>query len=116
MAIAAGLAFYLYAATLLSVAISLPIWRDHFSLSVWQVGLLTGGLAFAVAVGALIGGWLGDRYGRGLVFTYDLVVFVLGTLVIITAPNGILLTVGVIIVGPGAGSPLSPRCCGLARC
>jgi len=33
MAIAAGLAFYLDAATLLSVAISLPIWRDHFSLS-----------------------------------------------------------------------------------
>lgn len=104
MAVAAGLAFYIDAATLLSVAIALPIWRDHFGLGIWQVGLLTGGLAFAVAIGALIGGWLGDRYGRGLVFTYDLVVFVLGTLVIITAPNGIVLTVGVIIVGLAAGA------------
>lgn len=104
MAVAAGLAFYLDAATLLSVAISLPIWRDHFSLGIWQIGILTAGLTLAVAIGSLIGGWLGDRYGRGRVFTYDLVVFVVGTLVIITAPNGTVLTVGVVIVGLAAGA------------
>lgn len=104
MAVAAGLAFYLDAATLLSVAISLPIWRNHFSLGLLQVGVLTAGLTLAVAVGSLVGGWLGDRYGRGRVFTYDLVVFVIGTLVIITAPNGTVLTAGVVIVGLAAGA------------
>lgn len=104
LTIAAGLAFYLDAATLMSVAIALPIWRDHHQLLPWQVGLISGGLAFAVAAGALIGGWLGDRFGRGRVFTYDLAVFVVGTVVIITAPNVAALAAGVIIVGLAAGA------------
>lgn len=104
MAVAAGLAFYLDAATLMSVAIALPIWRDAFQLGPWQVGLLTAGLAFAIAVGSLVGGWLGDRFGRGRVFTYDLVVFVVGTVVILTAPHGSVLTAGVIVVGLAAGA------------
>ena len=86
------------------MSIALPIWRDHFGLGVWHVGLLTGGLAFAVALGSLIGGWLGDRFGRGLVFTYDLAVFVIGTIVILAAPDGQVLTAGVIIVGLAAGA------------
>lgn len=104
MALAAGLAFYLDAATLISVSIALPIWRDHYGLGVWHVGLLTGGLAFAVALGSLLGGWLGDRFGRGLVFTYDLAVFVIGTILILAAPDGQVLTVGVIVVGLAAGA------------
>jgi MFS transporter, SP family, inositol transporter len=104
MAFAAGLASYLDAATIISVSISLPIWRDHFALGVAQVGLLTAGLAFAIAVGSIVGGWLGDRLGRGPVFTYDLVVFVIGTILVITAVNGTTLTAGVIIVGLAAGA------------
>jgi MFS transporter, SP family, inositol transporter len=104
MAVAAGLAFYLDAATLMTVAIALPIWRDVYELGPWQVGMLSAGLAFAVAAGALVGGWLGDRFGRGLVFTYDLVVFVLGTVVIVLAPSGTVLAVGVIVVGLTAGA------------
>ena len=104
IAFAAGLAFYLDAASLISVAVALPIWRDHYQLGVWQVGLLTGGLAFAVAIGSMVGGWLGDRFGRGRIFTGDLVVFVAGTLVVLAAPDGTVLTIGVIIVGLAAGA------------
>lgn len=104
MALAAGLAFYLDAAALTSVAIALPIWRDVYALTAWQVGLVSGGFAFAVAAGSLLGGWLGDRLGRNLVFTYDLVVFTAGTLLVITAPNGTMLTVGVIVIGLAAGA------------
>lgn len=104
MAVASGLAFSLDAATLMTVAIALPIWRDAYQLGPWQVGLISAGLAFAVAAGALVGGWLGDRFGRGLVFTYDLVVFVIGTVVIVVAPTGTILTAGVLIVGLAAGA------------
>jgi inositol transporter-like SP family MFS transporter len=104
MAIAAGLAFYLDAATLMSVAIALPIWRDAYQLGPWQVGVISAGLTFAVAAGSLIGGWLGDRFGRGLIFGYDLVLFVLGTVVILMAPSGTVLTVGVVVVGLAAGA------------
>jgi inositol transporter-like SP family MFS transporter len=104
MAIAAGLAFYLDAATLITVSIALPIWRDRYDLSVWRVGLLTAGLAFAVALGSVLGGWLGDRFGRGRVFTRDLLVFVAGTGMILVADSGWLLTAGVIVVGLAAGA------------
>jgi MFS transporter, SP family, inositol transporter len=104
LAAAAGLASYLDAATLISVSISLAIWRDHYRLSLWEVGLLTAGLALAVAVGSLVGGWLGDRLGRGRVFSYVLAVFVLGTVGIITATDGTVLICGVIVVGLAAGA------------
>ena len=106
MAFAAGLAFYLDAATVISVAIALPVWRSHFALSLWQVGLLTAGLAFAIAAGSLVGGWLGDRFGRSRVFTLDLMVFVAGTVLIITAAGPPMLIVGVIVVGLAAGADM----------
>ena len=52
MAFAAGLAFYLDAATVISVAIALPVWRSHFGLALWEVGTLTAGLALAIASGS----------------------------------------------------------------
>ncbi len=106
MATAAGLAFYLDAATLISVSIALPIWRVHYALTLWQVGLLSAGLAGAIAVGAFVGGWLGDRFGRARMFTADLVVFVLGTVLILTAPGPTTLIAGVVVVGLAAGADM----------
>jgi len=37
MSVAAGLAFTSTPRPLISVAITLPIWRDHHDLDVWQV-------------------------------------------------------------------------------
>lgn len=104
MALAAGLASYLDAATLTSVSISLAIWSDHYRLELWQVGTLTAGLGLAVALGAAVGGWLGDRFGRGHVFSVDLVIFVVGTVVLLTAENGLQLMLGVVVVGLAAGA------------
>lgn len=104
LVLAAGLAFYLDAAALISVSIALPIWRRVYQLSVWQTGLLSGGMAFALAAGSLAGGWLGDRYGRSRVFTLDLVCFCAGTVVVLTASDVIQLTCGVLVVGLAAGA------------
>ncbi|GAA3604583.1 MFS transporter [Microlunatus ginsengisoli] len=104
MAFAAGLASYLDAATIISISVSLAIWRSHYGLEVWQVGLLTAGLAFAIALGAVLGGWLGDRIGRNRVFSYDLGVFVVGTVLILAATDAPMLIGGVIVVGLAAGA------------
>ena len=104
LVLAVGLAFYLDAAALISVSVALPIWRSVYQLSVWQTGLLSGGMAFALAVGSLAGGWLGDRYGRNRVFTLDLVGFCAGTVVVLTASEVVQLTCGVLVVGLAAGA------------
>lgn len=104
VAIAASLAFYLDAATLICVSIALPVWREHFGLSPWQVGMLGSGLALAIAVGALVGGRLGDVLGRGKVFTGDLILFAVGTGLIAFAADPAMLLCGVIVAGLAAGA------------
>lgn len=59
MAYAAGMASYLDAAALLTLSASLTVWRERFALSSLAVGVLAGGFGFAIAAGALVGGWLG---------------------------------------------------------
>jgi inositol transporter-like SP family MFS transporter len=104
--ITAGLASYLDAATLVTVAISLPVWRTHFGLAAWQVGCLTSGLSCAVALGALLGGRLGDRFGAGRVFTLDLLLFLAGVTGIATADGPAALLVGVVVTGFAVGADL----------
>ena len=106
LAVAASLAFYLDAATVITVAIALPLWRDHYRLDAWQVGLLSSGLAFGIAIGAVVGGRLGDRFGRGVVFTVDLMVFAAATIMIAFAPDAWTLLAGVVVVGLAAGADM----------
>ena len=88
----------------ISVSISLALWRDHYGLELWQVGTVTAGLALAVAAGSACGGWLGDRFGCGRVFAADLAIFAVGTVVILTAGGGLQLTAGVVGGGLAAGA------------
>lgn len=104
IAIAAGLAFYLDSATITSISIAVPVWRTHFHLGPWEVGILGSGLAYSIALGALVGGRLGDRFGRARVLTIDLFVFTLGVLLIAFAPGAVVLTCGVVIAGLAAGA------------
>lgn len=104
--IASGLAFYLDAATITSIAIAVPVWRDHYQLGAWEVGILGSGLAYAVALGALVGGRLGDRFGRARVLTIDLVIFTAGVLLVAFASGSVALTCGVVIVGLAAGADM----------
>lgn len=115
-AFSAGLASYLDAATLISVSISLPVWRARYVMGVWAVGSVTAGLAFAVAVGAVAGGWLGDHLGRGAVFTYDLAVFVAGIVLMLTAGSSAVLIVGVIVTGLAAGADVPTALAVISDC
>lgn len=62
--------------------------------------------AGSAAVGALIGGRLCDRYGRKFVYTYDLLLYVLGMLFIVFGVNYAMLLAGYIIVGLSVGADI----------
>src|ERR687890_2674038 len=108
----AGMASYIDAGSIVALAAGLALWEEYLGLSSTTLGLLAalGPNAFGAAIGALIGGRLGDLFGRKRIYQYDLLVYGLGTLLIVFSFNLPMLLVGTFIVGVavGAGVPAPP--------
>ncbi|MDR2346440.1 MAG: MFS transporter [Planctomycetaceae bacterium] len=100
--------------------IQLPftIWIPYFwtnGLDYWtittidKIGLIgaCSSNALSAAVGALIGGRICDLYGRKLVYTYDLLFYIIGMLLIVFGVNYPMLLIGYIIVGLSVGADVA---------
>ena len=85
--IAVAMSNYIEAGSIIALATSLALWQEYFGFSNWVVGLVAAlsANAFGAAVGAMIGGPLGDRYGRKFIYTYDLILYMVGTLLVVFA-------------------------------
>ena len=104
--ILAGMASYLDAGSIVALAAGLALWQEYLGMSSTTVGLLAalGPNAFGAAIGALIGGRLGDLFGRKRIYQYDLLVYALGTLLIVFSVNLPMLLIGTFIVGIAVGA------------
>ena len=102
----AGMASYLDAGSIVALAAGLALWQEYLGMSSTTVGLLAalGPNAFGAAIGALIGGRLGDLFGRKRIYQYDLLVYGLGTLLIVFSVNLPMLLIGTFIVGVAVGA------------
>jgi inositol transporter-like SP family MFS transporter len=102
----AGMASYIDAGSIVALAVGLALWQEYLGLSNTLVGTLTaiGPNAIGAAVGAFIGGRLGDLFGRKRIYQYDLLVYALGTLLIACSVNAPMLFVGTVIVGIAVGA------------
>ncbi|MGY1705735.1 MFS transporter [Geodermatophilus sp. SYSU D00697] len=90
-----------------NVGLAAPLIAEQWDLSGAQVGLLTT-LTFAgMAIGSLIAGVTGDRYGRRVTYMYNLALFTLGALLAAFAPNITVLLIARFIVGIGLGGELN---------
>ncbi|MFS0865822.1 MFS transporter [Microbacterium sp. 179-B 1A2 NHS] len=109
--IAVAMSNYIEAGAIIALATSLTLWQESFGFDDGVVGVIAAlsANAFGAALGAAIGGPLCDRLGRKFIYTYDLIVFMLGALMVAFAPNVALLIIGVILMGiaVGAGVPAS---------
>jgi len=109
--IAVSLTNYLDSGCIVAGGSGLTLWAQHFGLSSFAVGLLgaISANAFGAAIGALIGGRLADKFGRKFIYTYNLLVYMIGALFIIFAMNFPMLLAGFLIMGlsVGAGVPAS---------
>lgn len=109
--IAVSITNFLDSGSIVAGASGLTFWTKELGLSSFQVGLL-GALsanAFGSAIGALIGGHLSDKFGRKVIYTYDMLVYMLGTAIIAFSINFPMLLTGFLITGiaVGAGVPAS---------
>ncbi len=102
----AGMASYIDAGSIVAIGVGLALWQEFLGLSNTLVGTLTalGPNAIGAAVGAFIGGRLGDLLGRKRIYQYDLLVYALGIAIIALSVNTPMLLIGVIIVGIAVGA------------
>ncbi|MDN4526646.1 MFS transporter [Fictibacillus fluitans] len=109
--ISVAMANYIEAGSIIAAASSLTLWQAYLHIDNMGVGLLSAlsANAFGAAIGALLGGPLTDKFGRKFIFTYDLLVYMLGVLLIAVSFNFPMLLVGTVITGiaVGAGVPVS---------
>ncbi|HIY24683.1 MAG TPA: MFS transporter [Candidatus Brachybacterium merdigallinarum] len=109
--IAVAMSNYIEAGSIIALATSLTFWQEHFGFTNWVIGLVAAlsANAFGAAIGAMIGGPLGDRYGRKFIYTYDLILYMVGTLLVVFAAQAWMLVLGVILTGiaVGAGVPVA---------
>lgn len=104
--IIAAMTNYIDAGSIVAGAAGLSLWKQYLGMSSLQLGLLGAfsSNAISAAIGALIGGYICDKYGRKLVYTYDLLFYMLGMLFIVFAVNFPMLFIGYCIVGLSVGA------------
>lgn len=109
--IAVSLTNYLDAGSIVAGASGLTLWQEYLGLTETNLGLLNAISAncFGAALGAIIGGRLADKYGRKTIYTYNMLVYMLGVGIIICSVNFPMLLLGFLITGisVGAGVPAS---------
>jgi MFS transporter, SP family, inositol transporter len=102
----AGLANYIDAGSIVAGAAGLKLWTDLFGLSSDFVGLIGAfsSNAISAGVGALVGGWLCDQFGRKRIYQWDLLFYAFGLLWIVFAQEAWMLVVGYVIAGLAVGA------------
>lgn len=109
--IAVSLNNYLDAGAIVAGGSGISLWKNYLCLEEVHLGWINAlsANALGAAIGAIIGGVLADRYGRKFIFTYNLLVYMLGVMLIMLSVNFPMLLAGFLVTGisVGVGVPAS---------
>ena len=109
--IAVSLTNYLDAGAIVAGASGLTLWKEYLGLTEGHLGWLNAISAncLGAAIGAIIGGFLADKFGRKAIYTYNMLVYMLGVALIMFSFNFPMLLMGFLITGisVGVGVPAS---------
>ena len=109
--LAVSLNNYLDAGAIVAGASGITLWQNYLGLSEMHLGWLNAisANALGAAIGAIVGGFLADKFGRKFIFTYNLLVYMTGVLIVMLAVNFPMLLCGFLVTGisVGIGVPAS---------
>jgi inositol transporter-like SP family MFS transporter len=109
--LAVSLNNYLDAGAIVAGSSGITLWQNYLGLSEMHLGWLNAlsANALGAAIGAIMGGFLADRFGRKFIFTYNLLVYMLGVLIIMLSFGYPMLLCGFLVTGisVGIGVPAS---------
>ena len=102
--IAVSLTNYLDAGAIVAGASGLTLWQNYLGLTEGHLGWLNAISAncLGAAIGAIIGGFLADKYGRKAIYTYNMLVYMTGVALIMLPVNFLVTGISV-----GVGVPAS---------
>ncbi len=106
VAVVSGMASYIDSAAITGFSTSLVILQRDLGMEQWQVGVAAGALTLSIAFGALVGGRLGDRFGRRPVFTVTMMLIVVAVIALLLAPSFSVVLIGAVLLGLGTGADL----------
>ena len=101
----AAMASYLDAGSIMAGSAVLTLWAASYHLTSTSISVISAfsSNAISAGIGALIGGWICDRYGRKRIYTWDLLLYVFGLLWIVFAAQTWMLILGYILAGLAVG-------------
>jgi inositol transporter-like SP family MFS transporter len=104
--IVVSLTNYLDAGAIVAGASGLTLWQNYLGLAEGHLGWLNAISAncFGAAIGAIIGGFLADRYGRKTIYSYNMLVYMLGIAIVMLAVSFPMLLTGFLITGISVGA------------
>jgi inositol transporter-like SP family MFS transporter len=109
--LAVSLNNYLDAGAIVAGSSGITLWQNYLGLSEMHLGWLNAlsANAMGAAIGAIIGGFLADKFGRKFIFTYNLLVYMLGMLIVMFSFSYPMLLGGFLVTGisVGIGVPAS---------
>ncbi len=106
VAFVAGMATFVDQMAIMGFGTALVLYSSAQAINQVEVGVLTSLSTIALAAGALVGGRLGDRFGRHLIFLITMAMIVVGTAICAFFVSYIPLIIGFILFGFGVGADL----------
>lgn len=103
---AAGIGSMLGSGIIIGLSATITVWQSGLGLTDSQVGILSGGLTFAIAAGSLLAGNITKWMGLIRSFNYMNLLYLIGALLCILSGNFPMLLAGLIIAGFASGADL----------
>lgn len=106
LATAAGIGSMLGSGCIVGLSATIPVWQKGLELTTGQVGILSGGLTFAIAFGSMFAGNISKGFGLIRSFNWLNLFYAIGAAICIFSNSFLMLLAGVIIMGASSGADL----------
>ncbi|EOH75973.1 MFS transporter [Enterococcus malodoratus] len=106
LATAAGIGSMLGSGCIVGLSATIPVWQKGLELTTGQVGILSGGLTFAIAFGSMFAGNISKGFGLIRSFNWLNLFYAIGAAICLFSNSFLMLLTGVIIMGASSGADL----------
>lgn len=106
IAYAAGLGSLLGSGIIVGLSSTITVWQRGFNMTNSQVGIISGALTFAIAIGSLLSGKITKKFGLEKAFNWTNCFYAIGTLLCVLSMNYPMLLIGAVIAGLTSGMDL----------